>query len=74
MLTGLAAASSHLLSTGENWSITGAILCTLSCLGLHFFPRPEDESVALGKPGGRALGRWKGAQLVAVLSPLLIVA
>jgi hypothetical protein len=66
MLTGVALASSHLLASGERWSITGAIVCTLACLWLRFGLRPEKE--------GTNLGRWKGVQLVAVLSPLLILA
>jgi hypothetical protein len=65
MLTGLAAASSHLLSTGETWSITGAIFFTLSCLGLRFGQRPAERTTALG--------RSKAAQVAAVLSPLLNV-
>jgi hypothetical protein len=67
MLIGLAESSSHLFSSGERWSLVGAMLFALSGLVLLTNKRPPEDN-------GPALGRWKGFRSIAAASPLMIVA
>ena len=67
VLTGVALASSHLLASGERWSLVGAMLFALSGVVLLTNKRPPEGN-------GPALGRWKGFRSIAVASPLMIIA